>query len=123
MPYGIVFDERQSLLTCVINTRYHDAAGPDLLRELKVAVSEARRCGAIKALWDNRAGRALSVPVAAELRHLLSDPAFPDDRVAILVRDSVAKVRARPSLSAKSALFASENAAKTWLCLDTVSAG
>jgi hypothetical protein len=109
------FDQRRQIVSCQILATFDDADLPTLTFDLRSAIAAARDAGAVRLLWDNRAGRVLSSQATDAIQAIITNGASPDDRVAVLVADSMAKVRSRPSMTATSALFASENAAVTWL--------
>lgn len=85
------------------------------MARLRTAVVRARAVGPLRVLWDNRAGIPLPPETNEAIRSLLIMPAGSGERVAILVPDSSAKVKARPKLTGTTALFVSEAAALTWL--------
>lgn len=115
--YEVTFDAARGNVVCRVMPLFSDVEAPSLKRDLTLAVANARRLGPVRVLWDNRAGRALSADTSEMIRVLLIDRGERTDRVAVLVPDSVAKVRARPSMVGGSELFASENAALTWLAV------
>lgn len=113
--YELAFDRSRGLLTCRIDDAFAERDGYGLRQDLAVAAAKARVAGPLRLLWDNRAGRDIPPDVAETIRALLMDRADPADRVAILVSNSLAKGRSRRAMSGRSEVFASENAALTWL--------
>ncbi|MCE7797665.1 hypothetical protein LWE61_14020 [Sphingobium sufflavum] len=113
--YSVSFDAARGIVLCRISPSFRDEQLPALSRELGPLVDSARAAGPLRALWDNRAGRVLAPATAAAVRAIFVGAGAPQDRIAVVVADSMAKARARPSMDATSQLFASENAALTWL--------
>jgi hypothetical protein len=91
----------------------------EVLRKL---VGEARQRGPLRHLSDNRGGTILGEPRSEILWHILHDNGSASDRIAVLVSDSMAKRAARQQVNERGQIFASENAAFTWLSIGSVAA-
>jgi hypothetical protein len=84
--------------------------------ELRGAIAAARRHGPLLFLNDSRGTDAFGQSRAEVLWRIIMANANPSDRIAILVDNSIAKMRSRDQVGDRAMTFASENAAFTWLC-------
>ncbi len=115
--FTVAFDAARGLVVFRINLYFHERNVSALIKQLSDTVAQARASGPLRLLWDNRVGRQIPPSVTEVVRKLLAGAA--DDRVAVIVPNSLAKVQARPSMDQNSQLFASENAAIIWLSVGT----
>ena len=113
--YTIKRDDERGVIVCALSERYRDQHARSLCRELSAAVAWSRASGPLHLLFDNRAGQPLAPATTETIRQLVAEHAIPDDRVAILVPNSLAKGQARPLTDPTCALFLSESAAMMWL--------
>lgn len=113
--YRIGFDTRRGFLTCRVSAEVPEEEVELLCTELERALTEARRCGPIRLLWDHRGLRVLPDGPADKLLAVAHQNFRPGDRAAILVSTNLDKAQGRPKLSDAAAIFVSENAGLTWL--------
>ncbi|MFT3965906.1 MAG: hypothetical protein QM690_08500 [Sphingobium sp.] len=111
----IGFDAARGVLLCRVAGAMPPSQEAELSRALTDAVGAARRHGPLRVLWDNRVGVPLSTALSDLLRDLLVERGGVEDRVAIVVPNSMAKAHSRAHMAEGHQLFASENAALTWL--------
>ncbi|MET0365891.1 MAG: hypothetical protein ABW169_14700 [Sphingobium sp.] len=112
---SVRFDMARGLLLCSVTGPLSDVQSSELERALTSVTAAARRHGPLRVLWDNRVGVPLGPILSEMFRTLLVEQGQPEDRVAIIVENSIAKARSRPQMAEGHQLFASENAALTWL--------
>ncbi|HEX7853459.1 MAG TPA: hypothetical protein VF503_07150 [Sphingobium sp.] len=118
--FDVRFDEGRGMVLCRVTGAFSDAAQPEVARQITEVVAEARRQGSpLRTLWDNRLGLPLGPALTDIFRTILVDRALPDDRLAIVVSSSVEKARSRSQMAPGHQVFASENAALTWLSVGT----
>jgi hypothetical protein len=84
--------------------------------QMRSAVAVARCHGPLLFLNDSRCTDVFGQSRAEVLWRIITAGADPFDRIAILVDNSVAKMRCRDQVGDRAMTFASENAAYTWLC-------
>lgn len=115
-------DKARGIVLCRIAPGFDGNAGRELAAELAGLVAEARMTGPLKVLWDNRAGRTIAQETTDSVHALFERGRQPGDRIAVVVPNSVAKMHARPRITGGTELFASENAALTWLSVGSAAA-
>jgi hypothetical protein len=72
--------------------------------------------GRVRVLVDRRRSRTASAAMVEQVRIHCADAIRPEDRVAVLVESSLAKVNVKRVLDEQTHMvFVSENAAMTWL--------
>lgn len=113
--FDIGFDEVRGIVACRIAPELGDWEIKNLAAELEAALSLARTHGHIRLLWDNRANRPFNIRDSNMLAGVTGRFMEAEDRTAILVNGNAAKAATRAKDPGAAALFASENAAYTWL--------
>lgn len=113
--YSIVFDEARGILLSRVDRDFPDAGFEAYRDALKQAVREARRLGPLLMLSDNRDNKIFGQVRAELLWEILCENGDPRDRIALLLANSLAKLKTRDQAGSRAQTFASENAAYTWL--------
>lgn len=120
MPgFDVSFDAGRRVVVCRIASGLGDWEVKRLAAEMEGSLSLARTHGHIRLLWDNRANRPFSKADSELLASITNRFMTAEDRTAILVNGNVAKATARAKKPGAAQLFASENAAYTWLSVGT----
>jgi hypothetical protein len=113
--YSLVRDGERGIIVCTLSEGYDERHARSLCQELSAAVTWSRASGPLHLVFDNRAGRTLAPATTEVIRQFVAKDASLDDRVAIIVPNSLAKGQARPQTDPNCALFLSESAAMMWL--------